>query len=208
MVFPGGSVVKICLQCRRCRQEIQVSFLSQEDPLEEEMAIHSSILAWKIPPYGVAKESDMTGRLNNKQQELSYHLLPGEHFRAIAHSFISCSAFTHAAKDRIWKNICDYDVKRVREYKRKESMKKAKGGEMCDRNPPSQRAQCTTEWATKEVRCQAVFQFPPLFTTIESVTYLESHWQIFYMTSEAQSQVSQPLGKYPVLSSGLGGGIV
>ena len=30
-------------------QETQVQFLGQEDPLEEEMAIHSSILAWKIP---------------------------------------------------------------------------------------------------------------------------------------------------------------
>ena len=28
-------------------QEMQVWFLSQEDPLEEEMATHSSILAWK-----------------------------------------------------------------------------------------------------------------------------------------------------------------
>ena len=30
-------------------QEMRVSFLGQEDPLEEEMATHSSILAWKIP---------------------------------------------------------------------------------------------------------------------------------------------------------------
>ena len=30
-------------------QETQVRFLSQEDPLEKEMAIHSSTLAWKIP---------------------------------------------------------------------------------------------------------------------------------------------------------------
>ena len=30
-------------------QEIWVQFLSQEDPLEKEMATHSSILAWKIP---------------------------------------------------------------------------------------------------------------------------------------------------------------
>ena len=30
-------------------QEMQVQFLGQEDPLEEEMAAHSSILAWKIP---------------------------------------------------------------------------------------------------------------------------------------------------------------
>ena len=30
-------------------QEVQIQSLSQEDPLEEEMATHSSILAWRIP---------------------------------------------------------------------------------------------------------------------------------------------------------------
>ena len=30
-------------------QEMQVRSLGQEDTLEKEMAIHSSILAWKIP---------------------------------------------------------------------------------------------------------------------------------------------------------------
>ena len=30
-------------------QETWVRSLGQEDPVEEEMAIHSSILAWKIP---------------------------------------------------------------------------------------------------------------------------------------------------------------
>ena len=30
-------------------QEMQVRSLGQEDPLEKEMAIHSSILSWKIP---------------------------------------------------------------------------------------------------------------------------------------------------------------
>ena len=30
-------------------QEMQVLSLGQEDPLEEEMATHSSNLAWKIP---------------------------------------------------------------------------------------------------------------------------------------------------------------
>ena len=29
--------------------ETQVQFLDQEDPLEKEMATHSSILAWRIP---------------------------------------------------------------------------------------------------------------------------------------------------------------
>ena len=30
-------------------QEMQFKSLGQEDPLEEEMATHSSILAWEIP---------------------------------------------------------------------------------------------------------------------------------------------------------------
>ena len=30
-------------------QEIRIQFLGQEDPLEKEMATHSSILAWQIP---------------------------------------------------------------------------------------------------------------------------------------------------------------
>ena len=30
-------------------QEMQVRFLGQEDPLEEGMATHSSILAWRMP---------------------------------------------------------------------------------------------------------------------------------------------------------------
>ena len=30
-------------------QEMQVQSLGQEDPLEEEMATHSSIFAWEIP---------------------------------------------------------------------------------------------------------------------------------------------------------------
>ena len=31
------------------RKEIRVRSLGQEDPLEKEMAAHSSILAWRIP---------------------------------------------------------------------------------------------------------------------------------------------------------------
>ena len=33
----------------QCRGEMWVQSLVQEDPLEEEMATHSSILAWSIP---------------------------------------------------------------------------------------------------------------------------------------------------------------
>ena len=34
----------------RAVQETQVPSLGREDPLEEDMATHSSILAWEIPP--------------------------------------------------------------------------------------------------------------------------------------------------------------
>ena len=30
-------------------QETQVQFLGPEDPLEKEMATHSTVLAWKVP---------------------------------------------------------------------------------------------------------------------------------------------------------------
>jgi len=32
-----------------CQQEVWVQSLGQEDPLEKEMATHSSILTWEIP---------------------------------------------------------------------------------------------------------------------------------------------------------------
>ena len=74
--FPGGSESK----ASACKvedlgsiPETWVRSLSQEDPLEKEVAIHSSTLAWKTPwmekpgagysPWG-HKESDMTERLH------------------------------------------------------------------------------------------------------------------------------------------------
>ena len=42
-------VVKNLPAMQEAIQEVQVRFLGQEDPLEEEMATHSSILAWRIP---------------------------------------------------------------------------------------------------------------------------------------------------------------
>ena len=35
--------------CRRRRREMRVQALGWEDPLEEGMATHSSVLAWRIP---------------------------------------------------------------------------------------------------------------------------------------------------------------
>ena len=48
--FPGGSDSKAsCLQCRRPGFDPWVGSLGWEDPLEKEMAAHSSTIAWKIP---------------------------------------------------------------------------------------------------------------------------------------------------------------
>ena len=62
--FPGDSALKNPL----AMQETQVRSLGQEDPLEKEMTIYSSTLAWEIPwteePGGLRK-SDMTEQLNN-----------------------------------------------------------------------------------------------------------------------------------------------
>ena len=43
--FPGGSESKECA----CSAGDPGSLPGQEDPLEEDMATHSSILAWRIP---------------------------------------------------------------------------------------------------------------------------------------------------------------
>ena len=45
MGFPGGSQVKN----PPTMQDTWVQSLGQEDPLEEGIATHSSILAWRIP---------------------------------------------------------------------------------------------------------------------------------------------------------------
>ena len=43
-IYPGGSVVKNL----PAKQKMQVQYLGQEDPLEEGIATHFTILAWRI----------------------------------------------------------------------------------------------------------------------------------------------------------------
>ena len=70
--FPGGPVVKNPCAMQKI-QEMWVRSLGQEDPLEEEMATHSTILASTIPwtenlvgyaVYGIAKSQT---RLSTQQ---------------------------------------------------------------------------------------------------------------------------------------------
>ena len=56
------------------KQDTRVQSLGQKDPLEKEMAIHSSILAWRIPwtvePGGLqSMESQRVGHLATKLQQ-------------------------------------------------------------------------------------------------------------------------------------------
>ena len=73
-------------------QETQGRSLGQEDPLEEEIATHSSIPAWKshgqrrlvgYSPWGSQKESDMTDGLNKQQLRLQRLFLSGAGTEAI-----------------------------------------------------------------------------------------------------------------------------
>ena len=87
--MPGGSVTKNL----PAKQETRFQSLSQEDPLEKEMATHSNILASEIPwteePEGHIlwghKELEMTSCLNNKQGTVYDN--PGGGERQGSHSY-------------------------------------------------------------------------------------------------------------------------
>ena len=68
LVTSWASLIAQSVKNLPAMQETWVQFLGWEDPLEKEMATHSSILAWRIPwteePGGLqsmgSQESDMT----------------------------------------------------------------------------------------------------------------------------------------------------
>ena len=61
-------------------QEIQVSFLGGEDPLEKEMATYSSILAWKSP------WTEEPGGLQSMRLQRVGHDGATEHVCALVHT--------------------------------------------------------------------------------------------------------------------------
>ena len=68
LAFPEGFPSSSAVKNLPTKQETRIQSLGQEDPLEKEMATHSSILVWKIlwteEPGGLqfmgSQESDMT----------------------------------------------------------------------------------------------------------------------------------------------------
>ena len=85
LTSPGAQMAPVVknLPANAGDTEIQVLSLDQKDPLEKEMATHSSILAWKIPwaegPGGLtfygAAELDMTKRVSTHVRKLACPLL-------------------------------------------------------------------------------------------------------------------------------------
>ena len=69
-------------------QEILVRFPGQEDPLEKEMATHSSILAWEIP------RTEEPGRLRSiKWQRLGHDWATDTHAHNVQHQ--ECTKVNH-----------------------------------------------------------------------------------------------------------------
>ena len=78
----GASLMALLVKNLPTMQETLVRFLGREDPLEEEMATHSSTLAWRIPwteslvgsiPWG-HDESNTTERLNTNKMSVVLRL--------------------------------------------------------------------------------------------------------------------------------------
>ena len=61
--FPGGSAVENL----PAMQKMQVRTLGWEEPLEEEMATHANVLAWRIPWAG----TEEPGRLKSMELQKS-----------------------------------------------------------------------------------------------------------------------------------------
>ena len=76
--FPYGSAVKSLSVI----QEMQVRSLGREDPLEEGMATHSSILAWRIPMGRGARQATIHG-VAKSQTQLKPLSTPGHRLLAI-----------------------------------------------------------------------------------------------------------------------------
>ena len=76
--FPGGSDGK---EEYASMQKIQVQTLGQEDPVEKEMATHSSVLAWRIP---WTKEFMDNTVVSNTKKFTSVILIPDEPYMRIS----------------------------------------------------------------------------------------------------------------------------
>ena len=91
--FPSGSAVKNPPVMQEM-QETRVRSLGQEDPLEEGMATHSSILAWRIPwteePGGLQSTGSQRVRRNLRDWVWASYIIKLAFVQGALHGFI-CS---------------------------------------------------------------------------------------------------------------------
>ena len=105
MGFPGGSAIKN-LPAMQEPQKMQVWSLGREDPLEEEMAMHSSILAWRIP------RTEEPGRLQSVGLQSGRHNwsdLACMH----AHIYVELNHFALYLKQTQYNSLVAQTVKRL-----------------------------------------------------------------------------------------------
>ena len=77
-LYLRASLVVQRLKCLPAMWETWVQSLGQEDPLEKEMAPHSSILAWRVPWMEELGGLQSTGRTESDTTErLHFHFLFG-----------------------------------------------------------------------------------------------------------------------------------
>ena len=101
--FPGGSAVKTLPATAQETQVTWVQSLGWEDPLEEEMASHSSILAWRTPwteePGGL--QSTGSRKRRTGPNTLTHIRAPINWIRAYPNNLIQLG---HFFKDTIFKH--------------------------------------------------------------------------------------------------------
>ena len=103
--FPGAAVVKKKKKSA-CQQETQVWSLGQEDPLEKEMATHSSVLAWEthgqrsLAGYTVHGVTKNQTQLSEHKKHLEYGRLNNSEFFPWNFSCISLSLSADTRKQR------------------------------------------------------------------------------------------------------------
>ena len=112
LIHAGTSLVAQTVKCRSTMWETRVQSLVWKDPLEKEMAIHCSTIAWKIP------WTEATDRLQSMGSQRVGHYwatslffetgMKTDFFQSCAHCWvfqicwhIECSTFT-ASSFRIW----------------------------------------------------------------------------------------------------------
>ena len=79
-----ASLVAQMVKCLPAARETQVRFLGREDPLEKEMATHSSTLAWKIP---WMEEPDRLQSMGLQSQTRLSNVLPYTYIPLIKFTF-------------------------------------------------------------------------------------------------------------------------